>query len=160
MSRWRHARAILLLPGTVTILVPAVILASGEGFDIGWGAAVGLPLIAVGMAVWLWTVQLFARIGKGTLAPWDPTRRLVVEGPYRYVRNPMITAVLAVLLGEAAVFESSGLLVWAAAFLAVNWLYFVLVEEPGLEARFGDEYRQYKASVPRWIPRHFPARAR
>ncbi len=152
MSHWRHARAIVLLPGTVVVVVPAVILASGDGFDVGWGGAAGLPLIAAGVALWIWTVRLFARIGKGTLAPWDPTERLVVEGPYRYVRNPMITAVLAVLLGEAAVFGSAGVLAWAGAFLAVNWTYFVLVEEPGLERRFGDEYRAYKRAVPRWIP--------
>jgi protein-S-isoprenylcysteine O-methyltransferase Ste14 len=61
---------------------------------------IGVALIAAGLALWLWTLRLFIRIGEGTLAPWDPTRRLVVEGPYRRVRNPMITAVLAVLLGE------------------------------------------------------------
>ena len=161
MSAWRHLRAIALLPGTVTILVPALILIGG-GADVGWGldgALVALPvlagllLIAGGLALWTWTVRLFARIGRGTLAPWDPTRRLVVAGPYRHVRNPMITAVLAVLLGEACLFGSIGLLVWFAAFLAVNHGFFLVVEEPGLERRFGDEYRAYKSNVPRWIPR-------
>jgi protein-S-isoprenylcysteine O-methyltransferase Ste14 len=161
VSAWRHLRAIALLPGTVTILVPALILIGG-GADVGWGldgALVALPvlagllLIAGGLALWTWTVRLFARIGRGTLAPWDPTRRLVVAGPYRHVRNPMITAVLAVLLGEACLFGSIGLLAWFAAFLAVNHGFFLVVEEPGLERRFGDEYRAYKSNVPRWIPR-------
>jgi protein-S-isoprenylcysteine O-methyltransferase Ste14 len=156
MSRWRHIRAIVLLPGTVAVLVPAVILASGEGFDIGWGAAVGLPLIAVGLAVWLWTVQLFARIGKGTLAPWDPTRRLVVRGPYRHVRNPMISGVLAVLVGEAAVLGSLPLLAWFLAFFCLNAIYMPLVEERSLERRFGADYLVYKRNVPRWIPRLRP----
>jgi protein-S-isoprenylcysteine O-methyltransferase Ste14 len=164
MSPWRHAIAIALLPGTVTIVVPAFILASGDGPGAGWGAglasaltvAAGALLIAAGLSLWVWTVRLFARIGRGTLAPWDPTQRLVVEGPYRHVRNPMITAVLAVLAGEGLAFGSAGILFWAAAFLAINWTYFVLSEEPGLERRFGAEYRDYKANVPRWLPRRTP----
>jgi protein-S-isoprenylcysteine O-methyltransferase Ste14 len=164
VSGWRHLRAIALLPGSVAILVPALILI-GAGTDLGWGldgALAALPilagplLIAGGLALWAWTVRLLARIGRGTLAPWDPTSRLVVAGPYRHVRNPMITSVLAVLLGEACLFGSIGLLVWFAAFLAVNHGFFLVVEEPGLERRFGDEYRAYKSNVPRWIPRRRP----
>ena len=116
----------------------------------------GLALIAAGLAMWAWTVRLFARVGRGTLAPWDPTRKLVVEGPYRHVRNPMISAVLGVLLGEAALLGSVGIAVWAAAFAAVNTVWFVLGEEPGLERRFGAEYRAYKRGVPRWLPRRTP----
>jgi protein-S-isoprenylcysteine O-methyltransferase Ste14 len=164
MSRWRQARAIALLPGTVTIVVPAVILLRGEA-EIGWGlaaplgalvAALGVMLIAAGFCLWLWTVRLFARIGKGTLAPWDPTKKLVAEGPYRHVRNPMISAVLTALLGEAALFGSPGIAIWAAVFFAVNHVWFLAGEEPGLERRFGDEYRQYRGAVPRWIPRRRP----
>jgi protein-S-isoprenylcysteine O-methyltransferase Ste14 len=164
MSAWRQVRAIALLPGTVTLLVPAVIL-NATGSNVGWGLggiAAALPVllgllpIAAGFALWLWTVRLFARIGRGTLAPWDPTRRMVVEGPYRHVRNPMITAVLAILGGEAALFGSLPLLVWCAAFFALNHAFFLLVEEPGLERRFGDEYRAFKANVPRWLPRRDP----
>ena len=171
MSPWHHARAIALLPGAAAVAVPAIILAVGEGPNVGWGldagmavltVLLGFALIASGLTLWVWTVQLFARIGKGTLAPWDPTQHLVVEGPYSRVRNPMITAVLAVLTGEAVLFGSLALLVWCAVFLAINWVYFVLHEEPGLEHRFGDEYRAYRQSVPRWIPRrtawHPPAR--
>jgi protein-S-isoprenylcysteine O-methyltransferase Ste14 len=157
--------AIALLPGTVAVAVPAVILLVGEGPNPGAGLGglggallvlIGVALIALGFALWVWTVRLFMLIGKGTLAPWDPTGHLVVEGPYRHVRNPMITAVLGVLLGEAAVFGSAGLLTWAAVFLGINWVYFVVLEEPGLERRFGDEYRAYRRNVPRWIPRRTP----
>ena len=158
MSGWRHARAIVLLPGTVTIVVPAVILLAGEDAEVGWGALLGIPLIATGLALWVWTVRLLARIGRGTLAPWDPTQRLVVEGPYRHVRNPMISAVLAVLLGEALVFGSPGLLIWSGVFFVTNWVFFVAVEEPGLVRRFGDDYRAYRRAVPRWLPRLSPAR--
>jgi protein-S-isoprenylcysteine O-methyltransferase Ste14 len=161
VSPWRQIRAIALLPGTVTLAVPAVILLTGEE-SVGWGlggAAAALPvllglvLIGAGLALWVWTVRLFARIGEGTLAPWDATRRLVVAGPYRHVRNPMITAVVAVLAGEAALFGSVGVLIWAAAFFVVNHLYFLLSEERGLERRFGEEYRLYRLNVPRWVPR-------
>lgn len=162
---WRHVCAIALLPGTVAVVIPAIILAAGHGPDPGWGTeqlptallvAAGVGLITTGLAMWLWTVRLFARIGKGTLAPWDPPRHLVVEGPYRHVRNPMISAVLAVLMGEGLAFGSSAILIEAAVFVAVNWAYFVLHEEPGLEKRFGDEYRAYKRAVPRWLPRRAP----
>jgi protein-S-isoprenylcysteine O-methyltransferase Ste14 len=164
LNIWRQIRAIVLLPGVVTILVPLVILLS-TGSQIGWGLGdglavlpvlLGLALIAAGFALWLWTVRLFARLGKGTLAPWDAPRHLVVEGPYRHVRNPMITAVLTVLAGEAALFGSPPLLVWPALFFAVNYAGFRFYEEPGLERRFGEEYRTYKRNVPRWLPRRTP----
>ena len=152
MTWWRHALAIVLLPGVVTLAVPALLL-GGDDPDITWLAIPGALLVAAGFALWAWTVRLLARIGKGTLAPWDPTRRLVVAGPYRHVRNPMITAVLTVLLGEALLLGSWAIAAWAAVFFAINWSWFVLHEEPGLEARFGDDYRAYKADVPRWLPR-------
>lgn len=154
-----------MLPGTVVVLVPALILIAGRGPEIGWGLAgvaavlpvlLGLALIAAGFALWLWTVRLFARIGEGTLAPWDPTRRLVVEGPYRHLRNPMISAVLAMLAGEAALLGSWPLLIWCATFFAVNHVFFRVQEEPGLERRFGEEYRTYRRDVPRWLPRRTP----
>jgi protein-S-isoprenylcysteine O-methyltransferase Ste14 len=165
VSAWRHARAIILLPGTVIVLVPALIVIVGGGPNIGWGlggvlvvlvALVGLMLVAAGLALWMWTLGLFARIGKGTLASWDPTRQLVVQGPYRRVRNPMITGVLTILVGQAALWGSPGLLVWCAAFFAIYRTYCVRYEEPGLERRFGEEYRAYRHSVPRWIPRRTP----
>jgi len=165
VSGWRQARAIALLPGNVTIVVPALILVLVAGPDPGFGlggaagplvALVGAVLIAAGFAMWVWTVLLFARIGRGTLAAWDPTTKLVVEGPYRHVRNPMISAVAALLLGEALLFGSLGIVLWAALFVAVNFTYFLFAEEPGLERRFGDEYRAYKAAVPRWLPRRTP----
>jgi protein-S-isoprenylcysteine O-methyltransferase Ste14 len=141
----------------VAAVVPGLILWR-NGVDLGpWPlAAVGVVLIAVGLLLVTWTVRLFARVGKGTLAPWDPTSRLVAVGPYRHVRNPMISGVLAVLLGEAALFGSLALLVWFGAAFLVNAIYFPLVEEPGLRRRFGDDYERYCANVPRWLPRLRP----
>jgi protein-S-isoprenylcysteine O-methyltransferase Ste14 len=165
VSGWRQARAIALLPGNVTVAIPALILVFVESPEIGWGldgaaaalvALAGIALYAAGFAIWLWTVRLFNRIGKGTLAPWDPTSRLVVAGPYRHMRNPMITGVTTLLVGEAVFFGSPWLLAWAALFAIVNQINFLVVEESQLERRFGEEYRVYKRNVPRWLPRRAP----
>jgi protein-S-isoprenylcysteine O-methyltransferase Ste14 len=102
------------------------------------------------------SIALFATSGKGTLAPWDPMQRLVVAGPYRIVRNPMISGVLFVLLGESIVSGSWPVAVWFVAFLLLNVLYIRFVEEPGLIRRFGEAYREYRRNVPAWIPRRTP----
>jgi protein-S-isoprenylcysteine O-methyltransferase Ste14 len=151
----RHVLAIGLLPGVVTLLVPALIV---SGDEVAWWplSLLGAVLIALGLVLIVQTVALFATVGDGTLAPWDPTARLVVRGPYRRVRNPMISGVLCVLLGEALVFGSLALLAWWAVVFAINAVYFPLVEEPGLQQRFGADYEAYRAAVPRWLPRLRP----
>jgi protein-S-isoprenylcysteine O-methyltransferase Ste14 len=155
VSLWRHAAAVLLLPVVVTLAVPALIVWRTDA-SIGWRGLIGLPLIAIGLLLIVRTIALFVSVGRGTLAPWDPTTRLVVRGPYRYVRNPMISGVLFVLLGEAALFGSLALLLWFGLVSALNAVYMPLVEEPGLQRRFGKEYERYRAHVPRWIPRVRP----
>ena len=147
----RQLAAVVLLPGTVCVLVPVWLL-SDAGIAPWPLALLGGALIALGIGVIAWTVSLFASVGRGTLAPWDPTATLVVRGPYRHVRNPMISGVIAVLLGEAALFGSLAVLVWAAVVFAVNAVYFPLVEEPGLRRRFGAQYDEYAACTPRWLP--------
>jgi protein-S-isoprenylcysteine O-methyltransferase Ste14 len=156
----RHVFA-LVLPVTVTIVVPALVLAGGGG-TLGWDLpfplnvlviALGCVSIAVGLAFVVWTISLFVRVGRGTLAPWDPTQRLVVRGPYRRVRNPMISGVGAILLGEVLIAGSPWLALWFAIFAALNAVYIPLAEEPGLRRRFGDDYLAYEEDVPRWIPR-------
>lgn len=157
MSVWRHLRAIGLLPFVVTVVVPGLVLWQSGADLAAWPLVfLGVVLTALGLGLVTWTVALFARVGRGTLAPWDPTSRLVVVGPYRHVRNPMISGVLAILLGEAALFASVTLLLWFAAVFAANAVYFPLVEEPGLRKRFGAEYDAYRANVPRWLPRFRP----
>lgn len=167
MSAWRQLRAIGPLPGMAAVVVPAVIALTTEEVDVGWGLPSGvawLPplagavLIVSGLALMYGTITLFATAGRGTLAPWDPTERLVVLGPYRYVRNPMISGVLAILLGEAALLGSLPLLAWFALFFAANAIWMPAVEEPGLERRFGSDYLTYKRNVPRWLPRLRPWR--
>lgn len=157
----RHLLSILLLPVMVTIVVPRWLqhaelpLASSVHASASAGMAtrlLGALVLVGGVALFFWCVALFANVGKGTLAPWDPTRRLVATGPYRWVRNPMISGVAGILAGEALLLRSPRLAAWLALFIVINEVYFRLVEEPGLERRFGDEYRRYRAAVPRWIP--------
>jgi protein-S-isoprenylcysteine O-methyltransferase Ste14 len=158
MSLWRQARAVLLLPVTATAVVPVLILWRTGETALWWGSAVGVALVAVGLVFVVWTVRLFSTVGHGTLAPWDPTARLVARGPYLHVRNPMISGVAFVLAGEAVAFHSKSLLVWFAAFVAVNAVYIPLVEERGLRRRFGEDYEAYRTHVPRWLPRLRPWR--
>jgi protein-S-isoprenylcysteine O-methyltransferase Ste14 len=155
----RHLAAILTLPFMVTIVIPLVIVRSA---NVGWGApaplnlllaALGLILLGAGLSLVIITVRLFVTVGKGTLAPWDPTQRLVVIGIYRYVRNPMITGVFTILLGEAVLFGAPTLFIWAAIFMIINMIYIPLSEEPGLRERFGADYDDYARNVPRWVPR-------
>ena len=146
----------MLLPGAVTVVIPALIVAFGGANVVPSTAVLGAFVAAVGISLVAWTVQLFATVGRGTLAPWDPTTALVVRGPYRYMRNPMITGVATILAGEALFFRSWGIAIELAVFAAVNAIYFPLVEEPGLRQRFGAEYAEYAARVPRWIPRVRP----
>jgi len=155
----------LILPFTVLLVVPAIILLVTEGYSPGWelGLPYSIPVIAsgsifivIGLYLLISTIKFFVTIGKGTLAPWSPTKKLVVTGIYRHVRNPMISGVLTVLLGESILFGSILLLCWFVFFLASNHFYFIYMEEPGLVKRFGSDYIDYKNNVPRWIPRLKP----
>jgi protein-S-isoprenylcysteine O-methyltransferase Ste14 len=113
----------------------------------------GAAVLLLGLALFAWCVSLFTRKGEGTIMPWDPTQQLVVVGPYRHVRNPMISSVLFIVVGQALLWGSWLTGALAAVFLLINHVYFILSEEPGLEKRFGEGYRIYKANVPRWLPR-------
>lgn len=88
--------------------------------------------------------------------PWDPTRNLITGSLYGHVRNPMILSLMIILVGEAILFVSYGITLWALLNLVINNVYFIFSEEPGLSKRFGEEYVEYKRNVPRWIPRLKP----
>ena len=156
--------AIFLLPGTVIVVIPAIILwltcdslyacvVSGPTEYQFWLA---LCLLAAGVGLGICTARLFFLKGQGTPAPWNPPRKLVVLGPYRYVRNPMIISVLISLTAEAIFFQSRPLLAWMVFFFIGNAIYFPLWEEKVLVKRFGKPYLQYRRNVPRWIPRLTP----
>ncbi|GMQ90424.1 MAG: isoprenylcysteine carboxylmethyltransferase family protein [Gammaproteobacteria bacterium] len=165
MNMLRHIRAILTLPFTVLCVAPALLLLLFYDMDTRWDIAApaygviflaAIVLLLTGTALVVITVYLFCAVGEGTLAPWDPTKKLVVEGPYRYVRNPMITGVLTVLSGESIVTGSFLIAAFAAFLFGLNHVYFILSEEPGLVKRFGEPYKKYMSNVPRWIPRPTP----
>jgi protein-S-isoprenylcysteine O-methyltransferase Ste14 len=143
----------VLLPGTVAVAIPALLVWLGGANVQPATAVMGALLVAAGLALVVWTVILFVEVGRGTLAPWDPTSALVARGPYRYVRNPMITGVGMILGGQALFFRSWWIAIELAVFAVANAIYFPLVEEPGLRRRFGAEYEEYCSRVPRWLPR-------
>jgi protein-S-isoprenylcysteine O-methyltransferase Ste14 len=117
---------------------------------------IGIFLIVLGLGFVVYTNKSFLKTGKGTLAPWDPPKNLLVKGSYRYVRNPMISGILMIVFGEALIFSSIELFILFILFFIVNHIYFVYSEEPGLIKRFGNDYVEYKKNVPRWIPRLKP----
>jgi protein-S-isoprenylcysteine O-methyltransferase Ste14 len=119
---------------------------------------VGLAISVVGLILFIATVRMFIMIGNGTIMPWDPTKKLIVASLYNHVRNPMILSLIILQVGEAILFTSYGIAVLAALNFAINTVYFIFSEEPGLEKRFGAEYIEYKQNVPRWIPRLKPWR--
>lgn len=163
ISALRHLLAIALLPFTVTVVVP-VWIARAYGVVPAQGSSsaeiavqlLGLIVFAAGLVLFAASLQRFATEGKGTLAPWDPPRELVVRGPYRYVRNPMISGVIFILAGEALTLRSLPHGVWAAAFVIINAIFIPLLEEPQLEQRFGTPYREYCRHVRRFFPRLTP----
>jgi len=154
----RIARAILALPGLVLGVVPLVIVALAQGpplRPLPWPLVAAAPA-ATGLALMAWTIALFARRGKGTLAPWDAPTRLVVLGPYRHVRNPMMVGVLLVLLAEATAFRAPLLWAWLGFGIVAVPVFVSRVEERRLLRRFGAEYERYRRAVPAWIPRPTP----
>ncbi len=157
-------KAVIILPGTVLVLVPALLLRRAAGTPLAASPAglaearfwTGLALAAAGLLLAAWTTRLFVTRGEGIPAPWAPPRNLVVVGPYRRVRNPMITGVLLLLAAESFLLGSWPVAGWALVFFLINTIYLTRVEEPQLERRFGENYRRYRANVPRWIPRVAP----
>lgn len=112
------------------------------------GIAVGL----VGGTVALWCVFAFAFIGRGTPAPFDPPRCLVIRGPYRYVRNPMYIGAGMFLSGIGLYFEAPEILLYTVILWLIVHLFIIFYEEPVLKRLFGAEYESYRNSVRRWLP--------
>jgi protein-S-isoprenylcysteine O-methyltransferase Ste14 len=159
----RHLLSIAVLPFMVTVVIPVWLTgrydvhpALGTTVPEAIAQVAGVALCMIGAFLFASSLRRFATEGKGTLAPWDPPRRLVLHGPYRYVRNPMISGVVFVLFGEALVLLSRPHLTWAVTFLAINFVYIPLLEEPQLKGRFGADYVEYCRHVPRLIPRLRP----
>ncbi len=160
-------KAIVILPGTALVYVPALIVWLTRGTahaarfppdsTLHWLA--GIPFAAADLALMIWTMRLFTlKGGGGTPAPWQPVENFIVSGPYRYVRNPMLIGVILFLIAEALLLQSWPVFLWMTVFVIINTVYFVLSEEPQLQKRFGQPYADYKRNVPRWLPRLTPWR--
>lgn len=155
-------KAILILPFNVLISIPLLILYF-SGFEIiGINNIFWLFLMSVlfvgGLILMIWTMKLFAQVGKGSPAPWNPINKLIIAGPYAYVRNPMLLGVFLFLGGECLMFQSWPLFYYLLIFIVINIIYFPLSEEKELYKRYGREYLEYKRNVPRFLPRLTPYR--
>lgn len=146
----------ILVPWILVVLTPKLSLVSSSTPLRIVAISSGLLLMVSGLALLAVTNWLFVSIGNGTLAPWAPTKHLVVAGIYRFMRNPMISGVLLILLGESLFSNSIAVLAWFLFCLVGNHIYFIKSEEPGLVRRFGEAYLEYMENVPRWLPRRTP----
>ena len=145
-----------LFIGLVLVYVPARLLSwSGLVRPVAMGVqqVVGMVIGAAGSAIALWCIFTFAFVGKGTPAPFDPPRRLVIRGPYRFVRNPMYIGAGLALAGAAIFYESWPLLGYVGFFFLATHLFVVSYEEPALRRTFGQEYEAYCDRIRRWWPR-------
>jgi len=146
----------IIAPGTVTVLLPYLILLSKWNKAIPFLGALrffGLAPLLIGFGIYLWCAYDFAAKGRGTPAPVDPPKQLVRSGLYRFTRNPMYVGIILILLGEAIFFASAILLLYAVAvFIGFNG-FILFYEEPTLRRLFGESYLRYCAEVPRWLPK-------
>jgi len=146
---------LIIVPGSVTILFPYLLLTSRfELFflDIGVFRLFGLMPIILGVVIVLWCFWDFIFTGKGTPAPINPPKEHVVKGLYQFVRNPMYLGIALVLVGEILLFQSTVLFIYTLLVLSVFHLFVIFYEEPVLKDKFQNSYRDYFNSVPRWIP--------
>jgi len=144
-----------LFIGVLLIYLPARLLSWSGIFrpaGIEGSQVIGTILGTIGVFLALWCIFAFAFIGKGTPAPFDPPQRLVMRGPYRFVRNPMYIGAGLTLAGAGLYYESFFLLNYAGVFLLVCHLFVIGYEEPALRRTFGDEYEEYCRKVRRWWP--------
>ena len=141
--------AFLALPGMVAFVLPVWIGTSG-GRAAGHVTAAS-ALLSLGTALLIWCVREFYVAGRGTLAPWDPPRHLVMTGPYRVSRNPMYLGVDLILAGWSTLWSSGALIIYTVLFMIGFHLRVLLAEEPWARRRFGAEWDAYRARVPRWV---------
>jgi protein-S-isoprenylcysteine O-methyltransferase Ste14 len=151
----RNVAMIILFPGTVTVYIPYQLLTP---ITVSIPDAWSLPqyaaalLLIIGTAILIKSIWSFASVGRGTLAPFDETNRLIVVGLYRYVRNPMYVGVMLILFAESWFFWSSRLLIYTGICFVVANILVIGYEENRLKYKYGDDFRRYCEHVGRWIP--------
>ena len=143
----------VLVPGTVAILIPRWLVGGFVRPANGALTWVGCVLFAMGAGIYFRCAWEFAARGLGTPAPIAPTKFLVTAALHRYVRNPMYLGVALAIVGEAALFRSLHVLLYAGIMLTIAHVFVVLYEEPTLRRQFGESYEEYRRTVPRWVPR-------
>lgn len=153
MTALRSLLFLIIAPGMVAGYIPLALLRRGSQIETGFLAWLAFPLWLVGGIVLLWSFWNFLVQGRGTPAPIDPPKELVIVGFYRYVRNPMYMGVLSMIVGHFLWFGYWNLLIYAVVvFFAFN-TFVTYFEEPTLKQNFGASYEEYCKRVPRWIPR-------
>jgi len=157
----RHLASILALPVTVIIIL-TVMLVSLFSYVPLWSfpfhaamllLVAGMVSIGLGAILLCSIILTFIKKGDGAIAPWNLTRKLIINGFYSHVRNPMLIGVFLIPIGESILVGSLPITLWTLLFIAGNLIYIPLIEERKLAERFADEYLIYKRNVPRWIPR-------
>lgn len=142
----------LLVPGTVAVYIPLLIVHK-QSLISGLFFYAAITILVLGTSIYIWCIWDFAAFGRGTPAPLDQPKRLVVRGLYHYTRNPMYLGVLTVILGWAILFSAVPLLLYAIGVGTVFHLFIVFYEERHLQRKFGHEYNDYRSRVGRWLPR-------
>src|SRR6185503_20705055 len=143
----------ILAPGMVAGLIPLALLRTGPQIRMGILSYLAFPLWMMGIAMLIWCFRDFLVKGRGTPAPFDPPKELVVSGLYNYIRNPMYVGVLLVIIGHFLWFGFWNLLIYAVLVFVGFSAFVVFYEEPTLKRNFGAAYEEYLKRVPRWIPR-------
>lgn len=154
-SLWK---LIFTVPASIIVYIPIILLIIEYGHippvDYSWGRfTIGFCAFWGGIAFFVWSFRILVVEGKGTPSPFNPTKQLVIKGPYYYIRNPMIVAIWSILLGETLYFDSLYLLIWTFVTVIFAMAYVPNFEEPELEKKYGTAYLDYRADVGRWFPR-------
>ena len=153
MTAFKSLLFFILAPGMVAGVIPLALFRTGSQIQTGLFSYFAFPLWLSGVSILLWCFWDFIVKGRGTPAPIDPPKDLVVSGLYNYVRNPMYVGVLWVIIGHFLWFGFWNLLIYAAiVFIAFN-AFVTFYEEPNLKQRFGTTYEDYLQRVPRWLPK-------
>ena len=161
MKKKEYLKVVLILPGNVLITIPLLIFLFTRNYysyellnPNNFLFYVAILFFALGLFLAIWSVRTFYyKGGVGTPGPWRPISNLVVDGPYRYVRNPMLLGVFFLLLFESIFFTSISLFYWFIIFFVGNIIYFKTFEERELIKRFGTDYENYKNEVPMIFPK-------
>ena len=147
--------------GLLLVYVPSRLLAESGIVRppvLGTPQIAGMITTAIGAALAFWCILAFVFVGKGTAAPFDPPRRLVIAGPYRFVRNPMYIGAIVAMIGVAVSYGSLSILIYAGFIFLATHLFVIAYEEPVLRQTFGEEYEGYCRQVRRWMPSFRPGK--